>query len=233
MTYGEVKDVVREHFGRFGWTTLMLEHGLESARRDIEKFSNFYWMRDTATFNTVADTQTYAIGSGLAVDEANFKDIRALHVKESTDTVWSEIDVGKHTLEEAFLMFPTDETDFPLLAVLDNATLNFFPTPDDAYNVKMFFYQWTDFPTAGNTGSDELTSRFPEALIYGALVWGCEQYEKNHPDADRWRAQFAQEVAKIHRHALERERMDRGTLVPMTGPFEARRLTQLNRQIWS
>ena len=31
MTYGEVKDVVREHFGRIGWPTAMLVHGLEGA----------------------------------------------------------------------------------------------------------------------------------------------------------------------------------------------------------
>lgn len=231
MTYGQVKDVVREHFGRFGWTTTMLNFALESARRDIEKHSNFYWMRDTATFNTVNGTQSYAIGTGLAINEADFKDLRALHVKESTDTVWTELQVGTITQEEAALGWPTDEKNMPLVAVLDNATVYLYPTPDAAYNMKLWFWQWTANPTA-NTSSDELTNRFPEALIYGALVWGVEQYEKNHPDADRWRALFGQELQKIHRHSLERERMDRVTVIPMTGPYERRRRVQLDRQVW-
>ena len=123
MTLGEIKDQVREHFGRIGWPTTNLDFAMSSARRDIEKFSNFYWMRDSTSFSTVASTQTYAIGSGLAINEANFKDARAFHIKESTDTVWTEVELGTVTLEEALLMFPTDETDLPLLAVLDNTTI--------------------------------------------------------------------------------------------------------------
>lgn len=231
MTYGEVKDVVREHFGRIGWPTAMLVHALEGARRDIEKHSNFYWMRDTATFDTVDGTQSYAIGSGSAINEANFKDLRALHVKEDGDVMWTELQVGTITQEEAALSFPTDEENMPLVAVLDNSTVYLYPTPDAVYNMKLWFWQWTSNPTA-NTSSDELTQRFPEALIYGALIWGAEQYEKNYQEADRWRALFAQEIQKIHRHSLERERMDRVTITPMTGPYERRRRVQLDRQVW-
>jgi hypothetical protein len=232
MTLGEVKDQVREHFGRIGWPTTELNFALGSARRDIEKYSNFYWMRDVTTFDLADGTQTYAIGSALAVNEANFKDARALHVKETGDTVWTEVELGTVTLEEAFLMFPTDEETMPLLAVLDNATLYMFPTPDKTYNAKLFHWNWTSNPSAGNTGSDELTERFPEALIYGALIWGFDQFDKAHEQADKYRALFAQEVAKIHRHAIERERMDRVSFVPMTGPYQNRSLTRLNRQVW-
>ena len=231
MTYGEVKDVVREHFGRIGWPTAMLVHGLEGARRDIEKTSNFYWMRDSTTFSTVAATQSYIIGSAAAINEANFKDLRAVHVKETGDTLWTELQVGTITQEEAALTFPSDETSLPLLAVLDNSTLYLYPTPDAVYDAKVWHWNWTANPTV-NTASDELTTRFPEALIYGALVWGCEQYEKSNPEADRWRALFAQEIQKIHRHNLERERMDRVSITPMTGPYAKRRRVQLDRQVW-
>jgi hypothetical protein len=232
MTYGEIKDVVREHFGRIGWPTTMLDVALLSARRDIEKTGNFYWMRDATTFNTVASTASYAIGSGSAINEANFKDARALHAKESSDTVWSEVSLGVVSQEEAALMFPTDEESFPLIAVLDNATITLYPTPDDVYNMKLWHWNWTAAPTAGNTGTDELTNRFPEALIYGALVWGSDQFEKNHPEADRWRGLVAMEIQKIHKHNFEREQPDRLTIFPMAGPYENRRVTRLNRQIW-
>lgn len=232
MNFGQVKDVVREHFGRTNWPTYMLDVALDSARRDIEKSENFYWMRDSTTFNTVASTQTYAIGSGLAINEASFKDIRALHVKQTTDTLWTEMEVGVLTLEEAFLIHPTDETDFPLTAVLDNTTIYLFPTPDDVYNCKLYHWNWTANPSGGNTASDELTSRFPETLIYGAMVWGYEQFDKNSADADRYRAMFAQELQKLHAHNIERERQDAVNFVPMTGPFERRKRTQINRQVW-
>lgn len=231
MTFGEIKDTVREHYGRTGWPTHMLDEALKSARREIEKSGNFYWMRDTNSFDLADGTATYVIGSAAAVDEANFKDARALHVKESGDTVWSEVNLGTHTQEEASLMFPTDEENMPMLAVLDNSTLIMYPTPDKTYNAKLFFWQWTSNPAA-TTGTDELTNRFPEALIYGALVWGAEQFEKNYPDADRWRLLFSQEVAKIHRHAIERERMDRVSMVPFTGPYANRRNVELGRQAW-
>jgi hypothetical protein len=232
MTLGEIKDVVREHYGRIGWSTVMLDEALASARREVEKYSNVYWMRASATFNTVASTQDYTIGSGDDIDDSgNFKDARAFHIKESADTVWTEVEIGNITQEEASLMFPTDETGMPLLAVLDDLTIYLYPKPDDAYNCKLWYWEWTSNPSA-NTGSDELTKRFPEALIYGALIWGSEQYEKDYQLADRWRALFGQELSKIHRHSLERERQDRITFMPMTGPYAQRRRSEISRQVW-
>ena len=238
MVYGDVKDAVREHFGRIGWPTPMLDQALASARREIEKNSNggYYWMRSTKTFDSIASQQDYSIilgtSGGLAL--TSFKDVRALRVKESSDTVWTDVSVGEVTQEEAETMFATDETGMPLIAIIDNTTLKLFPTPDAIYNFKMFHYEWTANPTTntGTTGTDELTARFPEALIFGALVWGCEQYEKAYPDADRWAAKFREQIAQIHRHSIERERQDRVSFVPMTGPYDFRRRTRLGRQIW-
>src|SRR5689334_11747142 len=166
MTLGEVKDIVREHFGRTNWPTYMLDVALSSARRDVEKFENFYWMRSSVTFNTVASTQSYALISG-SINKPNFKDLRALHVKQTGDTLYTGAAVGELTREAAFLIHPSDEENMPLAAVVDNTTLYLFPTPDQIYNMKLYHWEWTSNPSAGNTGSDELTSRFPEALIYG------------------------------------------------------------------
>lgn len=235
MTYGQIQDVVREHFGRIGWPTTMLKTALDSARRDIEKNSNggYYWMRTTDTGSLVAAQQSYSITTSTSngFNLPDFKDARALSVKESTSTVWSDVALGTVTLEEAERMFATDEDDLPTLAIIDNTTMTFFPIPDDTYDYKLWFWQWTDNPSA-NTGTDELTDRFPEALIYGALVWGCEQYEKAYQDADRWHSKFVAEQQKIHRHNIERERQDRGSWVPMTGAYALRRQTDLGRQIW-
>ena len=238
MNFGEVKDVVREHFGKVGWPTVMLDLALGAARRDIEKNSNggYYWMRATKTGSFTAAQQAYSITTSTSNgwNLPNFKDVRAIRVKESTSTVWSDVSVGEYTQEEAETMFATDEDDLPVIAIIDNTTIRFFPIPDTTYNYKMWHYEWTTNPTTntGTTGTDELTERFPEALIYGALVWGCEQFEKSYPDADRWSAKFRAEVAQIHRHSLERERQDRLTWMPMAGAYDQRRRTQLGRSIW-
>jgi len=229
MTYGKIKDVVREHFGRVGWPTVMLDEALASARREIEKTGNYYWMRSSGTFNTTATTQTYSITSS-PISKTNFKDLRALHVKESTDTIWQEVEVGVMTLEEAKLTYATDDTDMPVLGVVDNFTIYLFPIPDATYNMELFHWEWTS--NQSNLETDELSSRFPDALIYGALCWGLDQFQHNPSEADRWRALFAQQLHLIHEHDFERERMDRVGLVPMRGPF-SKRVQQIgNRQIW-
>ena len=229
MTYGEIKDIVREHFGRVGWPTAMLDQALASARREIETQGNYYWMRTSGTFNTTASTQSYAITSGT-INKPNFKDLRALHIKESGETLWAEIEAGIMPLEDAMLDFATDETDMPSLGVVDNETLYLFPTPDDAYNMTMYFYQWTS--NGSNLESDELSDRFPEAVIYGALVWGCDQFQKNPPEADRWRALLGLELRKIHTHDFERERINRVNIFPLRGPFAQRHRNNASRTTW-
>ncbi|MCI0565367.1 MAG: hypothetical protein MN733_43435 [Nitrososphaera sp.] len=220
MTYGVLKDIVREHFGRIGWPSAMLDQALAQARRDIEKNGNYYWMRDSATFNTTDGDNTEAITSGN-INEAAFKDIIALGIKETTEFIYTPVDVGNISLEEAEMVFSVGDTtdeDMPRVAVIENVTLHLFPTPDDTYNMKMWFYAWTD--NQSNLESDELSNRFPDALIYGALAVGAEMFEKNMQAGAQWRAMFRAELDKIHRHNFERELMDRSTLEPMVGMYK-------------
>lgn len=229
MTYGEIKDVIREHFGRVGWPTFMLDQALAAARRDIEKQGNYYWMRSSGTFNTSASTATYAITSGT-INKPNFKDLRALHIKESSSTFWTPVDIGNMPLEEAKLAFATDDEDMPTLGVVDNATLYLFPIPDDTYNCTIYHFEWTS--NQSNLETDELSNRFPDALIYGALAWGCDQFTQAHGEADRWRALYALELQKIHKHDFEREQPTQVDLMPMRGPFTKRAQIFDNLSIW-
>jgi len=236
MLLGEIKDVVRQQFGKIGWPTNMIDFALASARRDIEKNSEggYYWMRATKTWNAVATQQSYSITTSASngLNLPNFKDVRAIRVKESTSTIWSDVSVGEVTLEEAETMYSTTETTMPALAIIDNTTLTLFPIPDAAYNFKMWHYEWTTNPTSNTATADELCTRFPEALIYGALVWGADQYNHDSQEADRWAAKLREQRALIHRHSLERERQDRITLYPMSGPYDGRRRTSMGRQVW-
>ena len=55
-TIGEVKDIVREHFGRTQFPTGQLDQALAEGRRIIENFSNFWWMRGRKDFSLTVNT---------------------------------------------------------------------------------------------------------------------------------------------------------------------------------
>ena len=175
MLYYEVKDMVREHFGRLGLPTSILDIALAESRKMIEREGNFWWMRGIANFNLVASTTTYAIGSGLAIDIAKFKDARALQQKTSTATRWEPVELGVIDQEDLNLMYDNDDTGEPEYAIIDNTTLYVYPPlPDAAYNMRLYYYKWTDNPGANTSTTDELCLYYGSALVYGALIWGFE-----------------------------------------------------------
>ena len=240
MKLYQVKDIVREHLGRLGIPTKILVLALDGGRREVEKAGNWWWARATKTFNTTASTASYPIttSGGVALNLPDFKDIRALKVKASTDTRWEPVEIGQTTLEDAEETYATDEEGTPEVGVIDNVTLVLFPTPDQAFNVKMWHWEWTANPTL-NTETDDLIDRFPEALIYGSLIWAYEIYLKDMQGAAYWRALLGGnpfgsggELVKIRRYNLKREWQDRIDLVPMQGPFARTRMRLSNRKIF-
>ena len=240
MKLYQVKDIVREHHSRIGLPTVVLDLALDGGRREVEKAGTWWFMRATKTFNTTADTSSYPIttSGGVALGLTNFKDIRQLAFKKSTDNRWSRVEVGQMTQEDAEMEYGTDEKGEPEIGVVDNVTLLLFPIPNAAFNMKMWHWEWTSNPTL-NTSDDDLLARFPEALIYGALTWTYEIYLKDLPGAAYWRTLlggknfgFGGELAKIRRYNLKREWQDRIDLVPMKGPFERTRRRLGNRKIF-
>ena len=235
MTLGEVKDVVREHFGRMGLPTAILDISLAEGRRLIEREANFWWMRATTEFNLVANTQDYIIGSGLAVNIVNFKDARAINFKKSTDTRWQPITLGTMDQEELDVMFGTTDAGPPVVAIVDNVTLKIYPPkPDLAYNMKLYHYNWTLNPT-DNTASDDITRNYGMAMIYSAIIWGYEIELKDMQGAVYWRELLGGkpfgrggEIAKLKRQNLKRDWQDKIVLVPHAGAnaFSVRSLAQ-------
>ena len=99
-----------------------------------------------------------------------------------------------------------------------------WPIPDSTatYNTKLFYYNWTDNPT-GNTGSDEVTNRWTEALIAGAMIWANEMELKDIQGAAYWRQMLDTEIVKLRRYSLEREWLDEIMITVSGGPYSTRK----------
>lgn len=239
MLLYEVKDLVREHFGRLGLPSSILNMALAESRRMIEREANFWWMRGSIDFNLVVNTQTYAIGSGLAINIANFKDARALQQKISTETQWETVELGILDQEDLNIMYENDDDGEPEYAVIDNVTLTVYPPlPDLAYNMRLYYYKWTDNPTA-NTDTDDLLKNFGSAVVYGALIWGFEIELKDIQGAAYWRnllggTPFGHggEIARLKRENFKRDWKDRTILVPFKGAGRTTRRKLSNIQIY-
>jgi len=227
MTTGQIKDYIREHFGRVGISTFIVDLALEASRLQIEQQGNFWWMASAspATWNLTVDDGDYVIAaSGGDITIVKFKDIRALHYKLSTDTQWIEVEVGPASKNELDLEYADGTDGPPECATLEDATLFIYPQdPQFAYNMRLYFWRYTTM--GANTAEDTLTKEFPMALIYGALQHGYELELKDLQGAQYWRKLLGGEpfgsggeIVKIRRENLKRSWHDKIDLVPHPGP---------------
>jgi len=231
MLLFEIKDYVREHFGRIGIPTSFLNLALELGRKEIENEANFWWMEDERDFNLTAATATYPFQSGTIL-EPNFKDLRGLYWKKSTELQWTPMGIGPKDKAELDLEYETTEIGEPEQAVVHNATLHIYPIPDAVatYNMRMYFYQYTAMPT--QITADDLTLGFPMALIYSALAQGYELELKDMQSAAYWRKLLSMQIPKIKREHIKRSWMDKINFIPHTGPYDRGRYSMDNMQIY-
>ena len=134
-------------------------------------------------------------------------------------------------------MYDEDDQGNPEFALIDNTTLKLYPPlPDFAYDLRLYFYQWTDNPTA-NTDTDDLLKNYGMALCYGAIIWGFEMQLKDLQGASYWRnllggTPFGHggEIAKLKRENFKRDWKDRVMLTPHLGAgrLTRRSITNLN-----
>lgn len=223
MDMGGIKDVVRELVERFNVPNHILTYALDRGRREIEKRGNFYWMSVSTPkdWDTIDGQQDYSVttsGSG-GLNLPTFKDARALGSKDTgtNDTAYVEVDMDP-PLEELMFTYATDDTGQPEVAILENTTLKLYPPdPDQVWNMRLYYWQWTANPTA-NSGTEELTDRWPEALIYGATM-AVHETKKDLAGALYWQKMMEQEIIKIKRHNQDRAWPTRFEIQPRTGPF--------------
>jgi len=243
-TIGEVMDIVRSHLSKTDFPTELLKQAMAGGRREVEKLVDTWWMKETYTKATVPTQQVYSLttltnnGWGMT----RFKDIRAMFYKESTDTSWDPILVGQENRETLELQYDTDEDGDPESAIIEGDKAIIFPIPDKAFDLRIFIYQWTSNPT-GNNESDDLTDQFPEALIYGSLIWAYEIKLKSAEGAAYWRTQLegplmrggsrrGGEISKIKALNLKRGMQNKWDFTPHTGPGRGLRKRLDNRQLY-
>jgi hypothetical protein len=215
----QVKDIVRGHLENTAFPTPYLDLALSGGRREVEKAGNFWWMKATKTFTATTDTNTYAITTAGTnkLNLPNFKDIRRLFWKTTTSTAWAEAYTGDSSIDELELAYATDSTGAPEAAAVDNTDLVLFPTPDQAYSMKMFHWEWTSNP-ASNLATDDLVGFFPEALIYGSLVWAYEIRLKDFEGASYWRTLLKGEIVKVRYENFKRGWRDKVQIAAKRGP---------------
>src|SRR3990167_8054246 len=230
MNIGQIKDIIRDTVGIKILHLHVLNFGLEYARREIEKTANFYWMRSSKTFSCVVDQTTYSITTATSngLNLPNFKDVHALFSSITGSNQWSEVLPGDvFLLEKAYT---TDGPGQPRFYVVDNTTLRLYPPkPDQTYPMKLWHFEWTSNPTV-NTDTDELTDRWPEALIYAGCVWGLIAVRKDETTAQYYDALLRQEVRKII--SVEQSRTWNWRYPPLPGNVKAiERAPESNKSI--
>src|SRR3990167_11355293 len=217
MNVGQIKDVIRDTIGIKILHLHILNFGLDHARREIEKTANFYWMRSSKTWDITVDQGDYSITTATnnGLNLPDWKDIHVLFSKPSSSTSWTEVLPGDlFYLERAY---QTDAKGQPRHYVVDNTTLKLYPPePDQAYNMSMWHFEWTSNPTV-NTDTDELTNRWPEALIYAGCIWGFTQLAHDEVKAQYYRGLLRVEITKIKDYNLDRMLSWRTDIVPHSG----------------
>lgn len=171
-----------------------------------------------------------------------YKEVRAILVKSDTDNGWVDVTVGNIPRNQVDSRFSFDDSGPPSLVIIENFNLYVYPPrPDKRYSLYTYYYGWTSNPKS-NLATDELISRFPEALIYASLAWAYELELKDMQGATYWRqllgGQPTQvgvggEIAKIKRHNFHRMRQDNMNLTPLQGIGDrGGRSRNFGRSIW-
>lgn len=190
----------------------------------------------TSTSNKYPTAQTVQ-----PISIPGYKDFRGALTKRPNDSDWNYVEVGGITKEEADNHWSINDPGMPEVILIENFDLLTYPPfPDQTYTVYLFYYQWTSNP-ASNLATDELISRFPDALIFSSLAWAYDLELKDPQGAGYWRTLLAGkpgeigiggEIAKIRRHNMQRMRQDNISMTPMTGPFQRQRRLRITQNIW-
>jgi hypothetical protein len=130
-------------------------------------------------------------------------------------------------------MYDEDETGDPELAIVEGDNLILYPIPDDEYDVRIYYWEYTSNTT--NLESDELTAHFPMALVYSAYKWIHEVYLKDPQGATYWRSLLegkGGELFKMRRENFKRGWKDKVNLEPHMGPGQRGRRRLDRMQIY-
>lgn len=180
-----------------------------------EECLSFDFRRKSFTFNTVAGTQTYAVGTGLAINLTDFATWinDSFRIYLTADGVADEILLDQfpdYTSFRDYYMLGTlgTSTGRPsTIAITPNKSLAFGLKPDDVYTVTGEYYSTPQTLTA-STDVPLIPARFHMAIVYKAMMkYGL--YESAQEQVQAGQQQYAV--------MLNRLRADQTPMVQIAG----------------
>lgn len=203
-TVSELQDLLRLKLGDPGIEPFLLNFFMDEGRRLIEQEANVYWMVGIKTGSLTASTQSYSLtsssGTGFAL--TNYKSHRNLWVRETAGTEWFECPIGSWSA--AMEEYPiSGANDRPRIAVVENATLYLFPTPDDAYPYTFNHWLWTS-NSSTITDTDESLTRWPMLLLWASCIAARRFYEHSPAAGQEYMDVFVDEMKKVKKFTNER-----------------------------
>ena len=228
MKKSEVQDVVRELVGRENLKDHMMTFAMDSGLREIEKRINAWWMRRRIDFTATDGNQFYLIRSAASggLNIPNYKDIVMLLSKSTTDTLWERVLITEFDVAEQ--IYATDSTGEPQMAVIDNDRITLFPPdPDATWNMRMYYWQYTNLPTDDTSDDHEVLRFWPETLIYAATMHLTQYITKDVQMAAPYSGLFEAEFKKLDRYNKDRQSDENTDFVPHSGPTWPRKFRRI------
>jgi hypothetical protein len=193
MLLSEMQDMVRRKLGIPDMDPFELQTILAWARYELESRGNFYFGVGLKDHTLTSSNQSYSLtsGTGTGMGITNYKEHRALFIRDVSGATWLPVPIGSWDM--ALPEYSHTVTGKPEVAVVENETIYFFPTPSAAYPVRLLHFTWTTNP-ADVTTTDELLTRWSQALFYAAMMVGKNYLTQNPQAGAVWEDMLASQV---------------------------------------
>jgi hypothetical protein len=207
MTFAELKARVAIYLGR---SNSRIGDYINERQKHICRSYNYSFLFQTFPAITTADgTASYALPTGF---------------KDDAHTYWTDSDgqnrpllmVDRPTAWERYGTTSTDKGE-PAAWSMEATTLTIWPTPDDAYTIKVDGFGYLADLSA-DADHNVLTDEWPELLIAGALA-DCYAEVQMTEDSMLNEQKFAKFLRDLRVADVERSLAGVTILEPRTGPY--------------
>jgi len=180
MIYSALRDLVRTKLGDPSLDPTELDLFMDGGRHELESRGNYYYEAGRKTHTLVSGEGNYSLTSTTSgpastgtsgLNLTSYKEHRSLFIQDVSGTTWLPLEIG--SWHSGLDMLPTTSAK-PQMAVVENETLWFVPTPNAAYPIVLLHWNWSANPALG-TSTDELLTRWYMALLYAAC-WVGKKY---------------------------------------------------------
>jgi hypothetical protein len=214
MTYNELTTAIQQY--------LMVEYVGDGAEPTfVANIDNFIKNTEIIINNTVQlpafrvnVTGSVTTGNPYLTIPSDFLSIFSLAVIPSTivdiiptPTYQYLLNKDVNYIREAF-PYPSAQGTPQYYSLFDNNTFIIGPTPDVDYDVEMHYYAYPESITTVPSGTTWLSTEFPNALLWGALVEGYIFLKGEAELIQAYQAKFDQVMAEVKQLGDGKNRQD-------------------------